>query len=268
MPQLSALDLGFLRSPGPGLGNLLFPISRALAGAHRHGGRFIYPTMRQIKFGPYIRREADKRTYGDLLRGRSAREWQDWLAASVSRRIDEAEFDGSQGGAVVRYAGLGRYFHDLTAHSNLIGSWLTANARSAPAGPSFDISVHVRLGDFAAAPSGASAGNVRQSFAWYRRAILKALEITPAVKPSLMLFTDGDAGEVIRQIGAGTMLVDTSPNALTSILQMSKARAVVASRSTFSMWGVFLGGMPAVWDASYEDRLRCLPHRPGLDHLV
>ncbi len=32
-PLLSTPDLGFIRGPGPGLGNLLFPITRALQAA-------------------------------------------------------------------------------------------------------------------------------------------------------------------------------------------------------------------------------------------
>ncbi len=32
-PLLSSPDLGFIRAPGPGFGNLLFPITRALQAA-------------------------------------------------------------------------------------------------------------------------------------------------------------------------------------------------------------------------------------------
>ena len=48
LPLLSSPDVGLFRAPGPGLGNLLFPIARAVVGRETLGGRVVIPTMRQI----------------------------------------------------------------------------------------------------------------------------------------------------------------------------------------------------------------------------
>lgn len=268
VPLLSRYDLGICRSPGPGLGNLLFPISRALIGQKRHGGHFVYPTMRQVKIGTFLRQEKDKRTYGDVLRSRSWIEWRRWLAARSRPAVDEGRFDGSQRGVTVRYAGLGRYFHDLQGHEDLIGRWLSENSSVTMALEPFDIGIHVRLGDFKAVDPQSSSNSVRQSFEWYRAAFEEARHISGMQASSVVLFTDGDPHNVERELDIGKLTVDRSADALSAIMRLSRARVLIASRSTFSMWAAYLGGMPVLWDRRYDDRIHSFPHRPALDHIV
>lgn len=266
-PKLSRLDTGFVRSPGPGLGNLLFPISRALIGRETYGGALVYPTMRQAKIGTYLRREADKRTYGDVLRPRSASDWKRWWSRFGRPVVDERAFDGTQRRAVIAYSGMGRYFHDLQGHRGLIASWLRDNIRQ-PLDPApIDIALHVRLGDFSVGSPSSGANNVRQPLGWYREAFEQAKSLLGSENPSAVLFTDSDAQAIADQLGIPGLKFDRSANALASIMQLSAAKVLVASRSTFSMWAAFLGGMPAIWDRNYGDRTKSMPHRPGLDHL-
>jgi hypothetical protein len=46
---------------------------------------------------------------------------------------------------------------------------------------------------------------------------------------------------------------------------MSRARIIVASRSSFAMWGAWLGQAPAIWDREFDIE-PFFPLRPGLDH--
>lgn len=268
LPVLSGFDIGICRSPGPGLGNLLFPISRALIGQKHHGGHFVYPTMRQVKIGTFLRQEKDKRTYGDVLRSRSWIEWRRWLAARSRPAVDEGRFDGSQRGVTVRYAGLGRYFHDLQGHEDLIERWLSKNVRDRTSTEPFDIGIHVRLGDFAIADPTCPSNSIRQPFEWYRAAFDEARHLLGTRTPSSILFTDSESEQVTRDLGIEPLAVDDGANALTAIQRLSRARVLIASRSTFSMWAAFLGRMPVIWDRHYDDRIRSLPYRPGLDHVV
>ena len=52
-PLLSRPDFGFIRGPGPGFGNLLFPIARALNEAQIQRGIFVRPTLFNLKIGPF-----------------------------------------------------------------------------------------------------------------------------------------------------------------------------------------------------------------------
>lgn len=267
LPVLSRWDLGVIRSPGPGLGNLLFPIARALIGQKVHGGAFVYPTLRQLKFGTFLRHERDTRTYGSVIRGRTGAEWRDWAQAQWCPKVDEDAYRGETG-VTVRYSGLKRYFHDLAGHGEIVSTWLQNTVRSVGAmDDSYDIGLHIRLGDFTPSANDQGGNNIRLSFSWYREALEEARRLIGVAAPRITLFTDGDIGLVKRELAMPDIAVDLSSNALTAMHNLSRARVVVASRSTFSMWAVYLGGMPAIWDEKF-DLHRGFPGRPGLDHRL
>src|SRR5689334_20396259 len=66
-PRFSTLDLGFVRVLGPGLGNLLFPWARCVVACRDRHLIPVAPTWPQIKLGPWLRGELDKRTYAGLF---------------------------------------------------------------------------------------------------------------------------------------------------------------------------------------------------------
>jgi hypothetical protein len=267
-PVLGGYDFGVIRSGGPGLGNLLFPIGRALIGCERYGGQLVYPTLRQFKVGPYLRREPDKRTYGRVLRARTAAEWGAWLLSRTLSRVSEDKAGLHSGPAVVCYEGLRRYFHDLVGYRAMIGHWLdiTASSGCFQTAP-FDLAVHVRLGDFAVAAEPGGGPSYRLPIDWYSAAIAEARGLVATERRRMVLFTDGDVQSVLRELELPGIEVDTSQNALAAILRMARGRVLVASRSTFSMWGTFLGESAAVWDRRF-DLETYFPRRPGLDVMI
>lgn len=267
-PKLSAVDLGLMRSPGPGLGNLLFPIARALIGQKIVGGDFLYPTMRQIKVGTFLRRERDSRTYGGVIRARSYCDWLLWARSIGLAQKNEHAFDGKQSTLVITYEGLGRYFHDLQGHRAIMSDWLASNVLEDGAiDCNYDIGVHVRLGDFAPVGTAQTGHSVRLSMEWYKRALQNAMAILGVTEPRILLFTDGPPNEVRIALGVSSIRVDPSRNALTAILNLSRARIIVTSRSTFSMWAAYLGAVPAIWDKEL-DLNQSFPVRVGLDTQV
>jgi len=78
-PLLSSLDIGLIRAPGPGFGNLLFPIGRALQEAKSKKEVFVRPTMLNLKIGPLIRMEKDLRLYNKELKRRNYNDWVNFL---------------------------------------------------------------------------------------------------------------------------------------------------------------------------------------------
>lgn len=265
-PSLSAVDFGLFRTPGAGLGNLLFPILRAVIGQEVRGGTFVYPTFAQFKWGPIIRRERDKRFYTNVARARRIGEWGDWLRsrfdAPVVGERDVAAATLTDG--VIRYRGLRHYFHDLAPHAALVRRWYAENMRAAPADDAFDMAVHIRLGDFVADPARTGDVNTRTSFDWYRAAIAEGAKRLGVASPRLLVFTDGSFDEVRDGLGLPGLRFDESVHAAAAISRMAQAPLIVTSRSTFSMWGAFLGDRPAIWDSSFDYR-EFFPHRADLD---
>lgn len=265
-PSLSSVDFGLFRTPGAGLGNLLFPILRAAIGREMRGGALVYPTFAQFKWGPLLRGERDKRFYTNVARGRTAGEWGDWLRSrldgpSVGEREAAA---ATMADGVIQYTGLRDYFHDLAGHQSLVQRWYGGNMRGGPAGDDYDIAVHIRLGDFVADPTQTGDVNTRTSFDWYRGAIAEGAKRIGIANPRLLVFTDGSFDEVRDGLGIAGLRFDESVHAAAAIARMARAPLIVTSRSTFSMWGAFLGNRPAIWDSTFDYR-EYFPHRADLD---
>ncbi|WP_288141904.1 alpha-1,2-fucosyltransferase [Mesorhizobium sp.] len=266
LPVLSRPDFFLFRAPGPGLGNLMFPIARALIGQARWGGVFVPPTLRQIKFGTYVRREADKRTYGQLLKHRTSEDWMNRFRVIRTTKVDETRFGGQRyGSSTVVYEGLGNFFHDIADNHEIIGGWIFKNSRVILDDlEKIDIAVHVRRGDFTHA-NGAGA-SIRIPDEWYVEAVREAGKLLGTAKPRCVIFSDGPASQVeglSRQLNA---VIDDSPNALASLMAMSRGKVIVTSRSTFSMWAALLGRQIAIWDKHFESS-KYWPNRPCLDVL-
>lgn len=274
-PVLSHYDAGFLRSPGPGLGNLLFPLSRAIIGAQLHGGALIYPTMRQIKVGTLLRRERDNRTYGNILRPRTIAEWRDWITAKRLSKTDEQKFvqieshsDKTLSQQTIQYRGMGRYFHDLQGNSHVIRAWIDDNAIfDGTVDEPYDIGIHVRLGDFLPESNQSDHHSVRQSLDWYSEAYSYLIKTYNLQNCRTFLFTDEDPEGTAQSLNIENLELDPANNAITSISNLSKARYIITSRSTFSMWAVYLGQANAVWGKSFNFE-KSMPARPGRDIIL
>lgn len=251
LPILSQPDLGLLRAPGPGLGNLLFPIARAIIGQHREGGTLVLPTMRQIKMGTFMRAERDKRTYGDIFCHRSAAELRHWLAARLAPSVCEGHVP-TGAFATIRYKGMARQFHDLAGHADTIAQFLMARSALSVPQEQYDIAIHVRLGDFATAKAGAGRQNTRIPLGWYRDALVRAQERIGKGDLRGVLFTDEDPVRVIDELGLDGFLPEPPGNALTSMLALGKAKVLIGSRSTFSLWGRYFGTGAAIWPEGFD----------------
>lgn len=249
--KLSAVDLGLVRSPGPGLGNLLFPIARALIGAAKHGGIFVKPTIRQVKLGPIFRGESDWRTYGNVMNGRSGLEWLFWSRSKLRRTTSEVDYVDQKITTVI-YEGLGRQFYDLVGHRDLLIDYLRNNAIGVEElGPRYDVAIHIRRGDFVVGGNHKKK-NIQTPTDWYRRAWQASQETLKLKEMRTILFTDGDPHAVRAELGLPGVEIDNSPNALIAMMKMANADLLIGSRSTFSLWGCFLGGGHAIWPKQFD----------------
>lgn len=283
-PLLPGIDIGVLRAPaihyingnvvyetGPGLGNLLFPISRAVIGQHLHGGDFAYPTMRQLKLGTLLRSERDSRTYGSVFRKRALRDWKFWayskFAPSITENITFTEANPHKF-VTIEYHGMKDYFHDLTGFEDIIGEWIQEYAiLEGVIAENYDIGIHVRLGDFRDSRYKGEGFSVKQPYSWYSEAYNLALKKLGINSARTFLFTDEDGEKVSNALGIDELHIDPSKNAITAISNLSKAKIILTSRSTFSMWAAYLGQTKAIWNSDF-DISKSFPTRRAKDYFL
>lgn len=247
-PKLSRCDFFAFRSPGPGLGNLLFPIARALVAAKNDDGVFVEPTMPQIKFGTFLRQENDKRTYVGLFKRRSTAESFIWLRSQITRIFNRQE--KAHNLRFILHEGLGSQFYDIQDENTLIVNWLNRRAKIKPDIQAPDLAIHIRQGDFTARQT--VSQSTRLPLEWYKKA-LKEIESKYGSKINeIMLFTDGDQERIIRYLDDPRIQCEPKVNALYSLLLMSKAKYMIASCSTFSLWANFLGNNVAYWHKDFN----------------
>ncbi len=226
-PLLSSPDLGFIRAPGPGLGNLLFPITRALQESKIKEEIFVQPTMFNLKIGPLIRQEKDLRFYNKEFKKRNLKEWMNFIRVNFYRN------------KVTFYSGERNLFHDIKESRFLINNWLISNSVEKPINNSGKIAVHIRRGDFNKFNNSDMSSQIPNQ--WYLDTVDRLLS---KIDMEVILFSDTKVSDEWLTFGSRIKL-SQNLSACSNILSMSTADVLVASRSTFSLWSYFLSNQKA-----------------------
>ena len=221
-PLLSSPDIGFIRAPGPGLGNLLFPISRALQEAKFKGEIFVPPTMLNLKIGPLIRLEKNLRFYNKEFKKRNFEEWMNFVRVNIYRN------------KVTFYSGERNLFHDIKESRFLINDWLISNSIEKPINNSGKIAVHIRRGDFNKSNKSDLSSQIPNQ--WYLDTVDRLLS---KIDTEVILYSDAKISDEWLTFG-NRIKLSQNLSACSNILSMSTAEFLVASRSTFSLWSYFL----------------------------
>lgn len=263
--KLSSIDFGILRIFGAGLGNLLFPWGRCIVAAKKHGMIPVWPTWAQVKLGPLLRMEQDKRFYHNLFAPPdgyvSGLHKLDVLLGTP--RVAEQDLDELREGAsqrvLVVYEGMEHYFREILRDHALVRTELLRmtrpNHRNALAVNFYrTISVHVRLGDFSVAPINAAAVttghvNFRIPLSWYVEVVNEIRRGVGEDWP-ILVFSDGTDRELEQLLRLPRCSRAGFGSSLADMLALSRAHVLVASGSTFSMWASYLGRMPVVWHST------------------
>lgn len=244
-PRFSKYDWVFLRSQGAGLGNLLFPYARAVLYSQASDTELLMPTWRNIKLGPYIRREPDKRTYGELFRHRTLQDIAKIAKArflKTTKTVSEEDFLAGNlpnaASSLVIVSGQKNNFQPLMGYEDILREAFLSMLRVPPPQHHGEIAIHVRMGDFSAATTD-YARNSRLPLDWYIEEI-ERVRVETGLK-SVSVFTDDGTGEAAAFFaGIDNTSVVSPINAATDMIHMSNHKHIVCSNSTFSLWGAFL----------------------------
>lgn len=245
----------FPRLSRAGLGNMLFPWSRAIARATDPAVAFLEPHWWRPRVGPYLRREPDKRQYQRVFvqpsLGRLRRTAGILLRQTLVAEDGEVLRRRSGPGRVLIVEGMTGYFDPLWAARPEIARRFWALVKPAllgdllPAGPY--LSMHVRLGDFRPAAPGEARidrNNTSTPLSWFV-AQAEALRAAAPDQP-ILVCSDGTDAELTPLLAVPG--VRRSPNRISvqDILVLARSSLIVGSGSTFSAWAAFLGDTPIV----------------------
>lgn len=243
-----------------GLGNMLFPWARAVVYKERHQQLLINPTWWRFRIGPYLRNENDKRRYHLLFQpGHNIHGLRKLVLLNRFPHIAE---DAPPQTAGIRYfSGMLNKFDPLLGHHELIKNELLSIIR-----PRYQnqtqpfteyIGLHIRRGDYHV--TGHNEERLRNGqyaiipLRWYIQVVTNLRSELGDSYP-LVVFSDGNRTELSEILSLPNTQLSRG-SAIEDILGLSKARYLVTSASTFSMWASFLGQRPTIW---YPGQLKAM----------
>lgn len=233
-PKLSDKDYGYFRVGGPGLANCMFFAAKAFVACSKANGSLISPTWSKFSIGPYIRHEKDKRAYISLFNDKGISGFKK-LCAIIDSKLHPDKYSV--------YSDLGNYFGDLQEHQALVREYFESivnpeTIANVDDSLSDKIAIHVRLGDY--------LPHLRIPIGWYVNVVKEILKKRPSQQ--FVLFSDGNDDELKDLLDIPNVNKKFFGNAFADMWAISKCKLLIASDSTFSAWGAFLGNVPIVFN--------------------
>jgi len=242
-----------------GLGNEMMPWARCIVWCLQNNAQMIAPQWRQIHIGPYLRGEVDKRQYHKLFS-------QDGYVCGLKKlhllktahRINEDAWTeqskpfAESHSTVVTFEGMGDFFAGCKNYYCDIKAEIlrVTHSQFIPKVPQTAvIGVHIRMGDFATPSEDktrSGTSNTRIGIQWYIEAV-QALRGIMGENVPAWIVSDGTMEELKPILELPHTHLRRTSVSITDMLTLSNTSAMVASGSTFSMWGSFLGQIPTIW---------------------
>lgn len=245
--------------PKAGLCNKLFVWARAEVLAKKLCGRMFAPRFSRLaSVGPWLRGERDKRHYlNQFINYGYVGYWERLYAELRLKHIDSEEYSGEDN-VIVDVC-----LHDVSTQDGFFIPFLEEHdyivnrlrqivspsilaATDCVENGSF-IAVHIRRGDFAFINSCVSDD-------WYIRMIDHALKLVGNTNFPIRIFSDEKPVRLKRILSMypGAVLQPKAP-AIQDLLMLAKGCVnICTSGSSFSMWSVYIGQMPSIWDESQQ----------------
>ncbi|TDG37718.1 hypothetical protein EZJ43_01080 [Pedobacter changchengzhani] len=243
-PKLPSLHHFIIRFRGAGLANCLFIYARALVLANKYQLKIINPSWVQFNLGPYLRKEKDKRHYNGLFKSFGiGHVKKNWLLFFGKKYGENQQIENLANGLIV-VEGLGNYFEDIKNHSEMVKKHLLSIVTNQTINSYHSVveefvGVHIRMGDYDL--------DSRISLDWYLEK-MRFIHEKCDRKIKFLVFSDGNADELQKVLSFPCAEMAFFGNAIADILVLSKAKIILASDSTFSAWGAYLGQTPILFN--------------------
>jgi len=256
-PKFSYADNLGIRLGGPGLGNLLFPLARAIVYSHKNNIPMINPTWINIKVGPIIRKERDKRFYFNLFEPAGITGFKKYFLLNTLKKVPESHISeiNSDKDAIMVFSSLRNYFEDIKYDHEIVKEKILKIVKNRfldRIDPAYNcIGLHLRLGDFTASQ--------RMNLNWCIEVIRQVRKVIGS--KTVLLFSDGkdaDLDEIFRNINHIEKVF--FGNAISDLIALSRCEFLIASDSTFSGWVAYLGRMPVIFQKRHFNAIYYKKH--------
>jgi hypothetical protein len=244
---------------------MLIPWADCVLWCRDNQAEMIAPFWTRVRIGPWLRRERDKRLYHRyfvsagkihglrrlaLLATSSVMSAEDWRGGRKTANTNK--------NIVVR-------FSDMNLFGNLIGRHEEIRAElyrmtrpkfhpTGLTGAAPFVGIHIRFGDFPSMSPGGSGAAVyfRLPIDWYTGCLLEIRRAIGFELPAIV-FSDGSDAELGPLLALRAVARSPFQAAITDMLALAESSAIITSRSTFSLWGAYLGQVPSIWYPNKAD---------------
>ena len=265
------MGLVICKLPKAGLGNQLFPLLKAYTFAHLNNLPVLVTNYHQIKIGPWLRGEKNKRIYNGFFifeKNRIAAQFDKWRIRHIpsEKLIAEPEITIIDNEEYLRKSFLFneiphylRRFEGLMANRQLVIQQLDYLTKSSIKKrlekiKSPCIGVHIRMGDFKKLKNGeefGKVGTVRTPEEYFVETIRSIRKMHGSDLP-VSIFTDGSETEFSKLVQLSGVHFVKGNNDLVDLLLLSRSKILVTSGgSTFSYWAAFISDAPVLMHPAY-----------------
>lgn len=256
---------GFPVLPKAGLGNMLIPWADCFIWCKDLGFEQIAPFWHKIRIGPFIRGERDKRQYqklfinSNLIHGIKRL----WILL-ISKKISAEDFRISNNYKTIFPSTL-VCFSEMNQFDRLVGRheevknelYRITRPKYWPVGlPQSYIGVHIRMGDFPIKSDLEKQHYFRIPLEWYL-GVISILRSTLGTKYPIVVFSDGTDEEIEEVLELDNVIRSPFSESISDLLAIAKSTVIITSRSSYSLFGAYLGQVPSIW---YEGKNEIYGH--------
>lgn len=242
----------YCKIPKGGLGNKLFVISHALIFRKLTGSKIYFIKHFELKIGPYIRNEKNKRRYQNYFSFKSyyfsASYWLLKKENIITEPIFNSNYNGHENFIFKELPHWTSFFEKIRPYRDLckielFNALSEQNKIRINSLDIIDVAIHIRLGDFKKLneyDDFSKVGATRTPKEYF----LDNIKKIKASHPSFVfhIFTDGYESELDWILGEENIFLIKSINDIVDLYQMSKSKILITSAgSTYSYWAGFLG---------------------------
>jgi hypothetical protein len=246
---------GYPVLPKAGLGNMLIPWADCFIWCKDMGIEQVAPFWHKIRIGPYIRREKDKRQYQRLFIDTNVTQGIKRLfLLLISEKISAEEYRLSNSyktsfpTTLVCFSEMNQ-FNRLIGRNKEVSNELYRITRPEywPVGlPQSYIGVHIRMGDFPIKSEIEKQHYFRIPLQWYLGVISELRNALGADFP-IVIFSDGTDKEIKDVLELDNVIRSPFSESISDLLAIAKSTVIVTSRSSYSLFGAYLGQVPSIW---------------------